>query len=77
MFCGQVFNVEHALSCKKGGFITLHHNELRDFTANQLSDVFHDVRLEPQLKPLTGEIYHYNTSNTTKDVRFNVSARGF
>ena len=77
MFCGQVFNVEHALSCKKSGFITLHHNELRDFTANQLSDVCHDVRLEPQLKPLTGEIYHYNTSNTTEDVRVNVSARGF
>ena len=64
-------------SCKKGGFITLRHNELRDFTVNQLSEFCHDVRLGPQLKPLTSEIYHYNTSNTTEDVRVDVSARNF
>ena len=33
--------------------------------------------LEPQLKPLTVEIYHYSTLNTTADARVNVSARGF
>ena len=75
--CGQIFNLEHALSCKKGGFITLRHNDLRDFTAEQLSEVCHDVRLEPQLKPLTGEVYHYATSNTTEEARVDVSARGF
>ena len=48
--CGKIFNLEHALSCKKGDFSTLRHNELRDFTVNQLSEVVHDVRLEPQLK---------------------------
>ena len=70
--CGQIFNLEHALSCKKGCYITLRHNELRDFTANQLSEVCHDVRLEPQLKLLTGEIYHCSTSNTTEDAKFDV-----
>ena len=35
------------------------------------------MRLEPQLKPLTGEIYHYNTSNNTEDAKVDVSARGF
>ena len=34
--CGQIFNLEHGLSCKKSGFITLSHNELRDFAGNQL-----------------------------------------
>ena len=72
--CGKIFNVEHALSSKKGGFITLRHSELRDFTANQLSEVCHDVRLEPQLKPFTGEIYNYNTSNTMEDARVDISA---
>ena len=67
--CGQIFNLDHALSCKKGGFITLRHNELRDFKANQLSEVSQDVRLEPRLKLLTGEIYYYSTSNTTEDGR--------
>ena len=31
--CGAIFNLEHAFSCKKGGFITLRHNKLRNFTA--------------------------------------------
>ena len=35
--CDQNFNLEHTLSCKKGGFIILRHNELRDFTTKQLS----------------------------------------
>ena len=48
--CGQIFNLENARSCKKGGFIILRHNELRDFKANLLSEVFHDVQLEPQLQ---------------------------
>ena len=58
-------------------FITLRHNELRDFTANQSSEVCHDVRLEPRLKTLTGEIYYYSTSNTTVDARVDVSAQRF
>ena len=28
--CGNSFNVEHALSCRKGGFPSLRHNEIRD-----------------------------------------------
>ena len=76
--CGQIFNLEHSISCKTEGFTTLRrHNELGDFTVNQLSEVCHDVRLKPQLKPLTGEIYHYSTSNTVEDAKFDVSARGF
>ena len=33
--------------------------------------------LEPQSKPLAGQIYHYSTLNTTEDARVDVSARGF
>ena len=32
---------------------------------------------EPHLKPLTGEIYHYSTSNTTADARVDILAQGF
>ena len=28
--CGKSFNMQHAMSCKKVGFITLRHNEIRD-----------------------------------------------
>ena len=35
------------------------------------------MRLESHLKPPTGEVYHYSTSNTTVDARVDGSARGF
>ena len=34
--CGSAFNVRHALTCAKGGFIINRHNELRDLTAEIL-----------------------------------------
>ena len=54
--CGARFDLAHALSCKKGGFVSLRHNELRDLTANLLSEVCVDVAIEPQLNYITGEI---------------------
>ena len=30
--CGSSFSIEHSLSCHKGGFTTLRHNEVRDVT---------------------------------------------
>ena len=53
--CGADYNVQHALSCKKGGFITLRHNDIRDKTAEFIEEVCKDVRKEPRLLPLTGE----------------------
>ena len=41
---------------------------------NQLSEVCHDVQLKLQLKPLTGKIYDYST---TDDSRVDVSVQEF
>jgi len=41
--CGQGFSVEHAMNCPRGGFPTLLHNELRDFSAAVLTEVCDDV----------------------------------
>ena len=49
--CGKNFTVEHALSCTRGGFLTLHHNHIRDITASLLSEVSMNVVLEPELQP--------------------------
>ena len=49
--CGQSFTVQHALSCPKGGFLSIRHNELRDFTASLLKEVCHGVATEPSLQP--------------------------
>ena len=47
--CGSKFSIEHALSCPKGGFPSIRHNEVRDLTATLLTDVCHDVKVEPDL----------------------------
>ena len=74
--CNADFSVEHALNCKLGGFVSTRHNEVRDFTAQILSEVCKDVTVEPLLTPLTGETLKYKTSNTEDHARLDVSARG-
>ena len=47
--CGAPNNVDHTMTCKKGGFVSIRHNEVRDLTANMLREVCHDVSTEPTL----------------------------
>ena len=47
--CGQSFSVQHALSCPRGGFPAIRHNELRDLTASLLKETCHGVATEPSL----------------------------
>ena len=74
--CSENFSTEHALTCKKGGFVTIRHNSVRDFTADLLSEVCNDVAVEPLLAPLTGESFKYKTANKDNLARLDVSARG-
>ena len=60
--CGKSFTVEHALSCPNGGFPSIRHNEVRDLTATLLMEVCHNVSIEPDLQPLTGEQLSLTTS---------------
>lgn len=39
--CGSRFSVEHALSCPRGAFLIIRHNEIRDLTATVLTEVCH------------------------------------
>ena len=74
--CNADFSVEHALNCKLGGFVSTRHNDVRDFTAELLSEVCQDVAVEPLLTPLSGENLKYKTANTDDHARLDVSARG-
>ena len=76
--CGEGFNVQHAMSYKKEGFVTLRHNEVRDISATLLSDVCKDVELEPSLLSVNGEEQAMRKTATTNDaVRLDICARSF
>ena len=75
--CGHSFTIDHALCCPTGAFPIVRHDELQDLTADLLSEVCHDVCIEPHLQPLTGESLSYSTTNTEENVRLDIRARGF
>ena len=75
--CGGKFDLMHALSCKKGGFVTLRHNEIRDVTAKLLGEVCKDVTTEPVLQQLTGESFNEKNGNESDGARLDICARGF
>ena len=75
--CGSQFTVEHALSCPKGGYPTIRHNEIWDFTAHLMTEVCHNVAIEPHLQPLSGETLQEASSNVQDGARLDVAADGF
>ena len=75
--CGVNFTLEHALICKRGGFIAIRHNELRDLTAKMLSPICNDIKIEPTLQPITGETFQNRSTTTENEARVDISARGF
>ena len=74
--CGSTFSVEHALSCAKGGFPSIRHNEIRDLTATLLTEVCHDVCIEPELQPVTNEVLTGSTANSQAGARLDIAANG-
>jgi len=74
--CGKSFSVEHALSCPKGGFPSLRHNEVRDITASLISEVCSNVCTEPTLSPVIGESLPPSTV-CSDGARLDVAADGF
>ena len=55
----------------------MRHNEIRDVTANLLTEVCHDVRSEPELQPLSGEAMAGATSNISDGARLDIAVNGF
>ena len=75
--CGKQFSVEHALSCTHGGFPSIRHNELRDITAELMTEVCHNVGIEPTLQPITDERLVHRTANRQDGARLDVAADSF
>jgi len=75
--CGKDFSVSHAFSCPHGAFPILRHNDVRNLTAKLLSEVCHDVQVEPHvhLQPLSGEVLHHRSVVVEDDARVHVDIR--
>ena len=65
------------MSYKKASFIYKRHNNLRNLTANMMSEVCKDTEVEPKLTPLSGEELHSRTSNSSNEARVDIRTRGF
>ena len=75
--CGANFSIDHSLSCPNGGFPSIKYNEVRDLTARLLNKICHDVRVEPHLQLLTGEVPSASTAITQDGARLDVEVNGF
>ena len=53
--CGDVFTLQHALSCKKGGLVSLRHNEIRDAVGDIASLLWANVHREPVIREPVNE----------------------
>ena len=74
--CGDVFDVDHAMVCTRGGFIIQRHNELRDLEAEMLKLLRNDVQIEPVLQEINGDVLTPGT-NRAADARLDIHASGF
>ena len=75
--CGLPFSVEHALTCKTGGFPAVRHNEVKDITTTLLTKICHGVTIEPHLQPLLGESLSHRLAITEDSARLDVAMHGF
>eukprot|EP00731_Ephydatia_muelleri_P030730 Em0022g244a len=69
--CGTHFSIEHVLSCPKGGYPSIRHNEIRDLTAALLLEVCHNVSTEPHLQPMRLSV------NIQDGAQLDIAADGF
>ena len=70
-------SVEHSLSCPKGSFPSIRHNEVRDTVGSWLSEVCSDVCIEPALQPITGETLTGSSAITEDGARLDIAVNGF
>ena len=75
--CEQNFSVDHALCCKKGGFVAQRHDNVKDLLVRCLSKVCRNVESEPHMIPLDNETFSLRSANTSEEARLDIKVGGF
>ena len=75
--CGTAYSVDHAMSCKRGGYVSQRHDGIRNLFAEKLQNVCHDLCIEPPLQPLNGESLAYLTANNSDAARPEIQGTNF
>ena len=70
------FNLQHVVSCKKGGFISIRHNQIRNITARLLNEECKDIRVESRLQQITSKALRSSTL-TRNEVPLDICGSGF
>ena len=73
----ELFSIEHALSCKTGGFIAQRHDNIRNLLVGSLAKVCKNVESEPRLIPLDNETFRLRSTNTSDEARLDLKAGSF
>ena len=51
--------------------------EVRDFTSNLMTEVCHDICVEPALQPITGEVLSHATAISDDGATLDIASNGF
>ena len=61
----------------KGGFPSIRHNEICDLTAPLLTEVCHEVQVEPNLQLISAKRFHHASLNTEDGAHLDISVNVF
>ena len=75
--CGQRFGLEHALTCRRGGYVAMGHDKVRDLFSELLAETCSNVTTEPELQPLDGVSLQTRGANCQDGARLDIKAGGF
>ena len=72
-----MFTANHALPCKKGGFVAQRHDTIRDLLTSHISKLCRNVETEPLLQPLDNKVFNLQSTVTSREERLDMKAGGF